>query len=91
MEPGTAKMLVLRRFVSFAFGRTVRPAEGLVRREAGCAGRYVVCRAAQVGARACSGGATCRATYLHSAAAITKKVASEKCVPVYRLLRSPVV
>ena len=56
LEPDTAKMLVLRRFVSFAFGRTVRPAEGLVRREAGCAGRYVVCRAAQVGARACSGG-----------------------------------
>ena len=56
MEPGTAKMLVLRRFVSFAFGRTARPAEGLVRGEAGCAGRYLVCRAARVGARACSGG-----------------------------------
>ena len=70
-----AKMLVLRRFVLFALGRTVRPAEGHVRREArlGVRGAMPVCEAAQVGARACSGGgATCRATH-HSAAAITKK------------------
>ena len=41
MEPEQQKCWFLRRFVSFA-----RPAEGLVRREAGCAGRYGVCRAA---------------------------------------------
>ena len=69
-------MLVLRRFVLFAFGRTVRPAEGLVRREAGCAGRYVVCGAAQVGARVQRGGATCRATH-HSAAAYYQKSAKK--------------
>ena len=52
---------------SFALGTAVRPAEGHYRREAGCAGRYGVCRAARVGARVrAAGEATCRATYIPS-------------------------